>query len=280
MTSITLVGAGGKMGCRLMDNLKNSDYDMRYVEISERGIENIAQRGLTITPLPEAVTDADVIILAVPDRGLGNVAAEVIPRIKNGAMVMLLDPAAAYAGELPQRGDISYFVTHPCHPPVFNEEIGEARRDFFGGILARQPIVCAIMQGSTSDYEKGERIAKAMFAPVTRAHHITVEQMAILEPAMAETVTAACITIIREAMQEAINRGVPSEAARDFILGHVNIPLAIVFGEIESPFSDGAKLIIEYGKEHIFQPDWKRVFEPESVREQVRTIVNGVSAER
>lgn len=280
MTSITLVGAGGKMGCRLMDNLKNSEYDMRYVEISERGIENISQRGFTITPMPEAVRDADVIILAVPDRGLGKVAAEVIPQIKNGSLVMLLDPAAAYAGELPLRADISYFVTHPCHPPVFNEEIGEARRDFFGGILASQPIVCAIMQGSESDYKQGERIAMAMFAPVTRAHRITVEQMAILEPAMAETVTAACITIIREAMQEAINRGVPSEAARDFILGHINIPLAIVFGQIESPFSDGAKLIIEYGKEHIFQPDWKRVFEPESVREQVRTIVKGVSAER
>jgi hypothetical protein len=104
---------------------------------------------------------------------------------------------------------------------------------------------------------------------------VTVEQMAILEPAMAETVTACCITIIREAMDEAIARGVPPEAARDFMLGHVNIPLAIVFGEVSSPFSDGAKLIIEHGRKMIFREDWKRVFEPENVREQVRAIVNG-----
>ena len=92
---------------------------------------------------------------------------------------------------------------------------------------------------------------------------------------MAETVTACCLTVIREAMDEAIRRGVPPEAARDFLLGHVNIPLAIIFGEISSPFSDGAKLIIEYGKRRIFRPDWKGVFEPDSVKEQVKTIVSG-----
>jgi hypothetical protein len=92
---------------------------------------------------------------------------------------------------------------------------------------------------------------------------------------MAETVTACCATVIREAMDEAVRRGVPEEAARDFMLGHVNIPLAIVFGEISSPFSDGAKLIIEHGKHLLFKPDWKRVFEPESVKEQVEAIVRG-----
>ena len=59
------------------------------------------------------------------------------------------------------------------------------------------------------------------------------------------------------------------------MMGHVNIPLAIVFGEAGNPFSDGAKLIIEYGRQRVLQPDWKKVFEPESVREQVRTIVSG-----
>ena len=30
-----------------------------------------------------------------------------------------------------------------------------------------------------------------------------------------------CITVIREAMEEAVRRGVPREAATDFLLGHV-----------------------------------------------------------
>jgi hypothetical protein len=142
-------------------------------------------------------------------------------------------------------------------------------------VKARQNIVCALMQGGEADYRRGEAVARAMFAPVMRAHRITVEQMAILEPAMAETVAACCATVIREAMDEAIRRGVPAEAARDFMLGHVNIPLAIVFGEIGTTFSDGAKLIIDLGKRLIFRPDWKKVFEPESIREQVRAIVRG-----
>ena len=50
----------------------------------------------------------------------------------------------------------------------------------------------------------------------------------------------------------------------------------IVFGEVSSPFSDGAKLIIDYGKKRLFRDDWKRVFEPESVQEQVKAIVEGV----
>lgn len=274
--TIALFGAGGKMGCRLTDNLKDHpDYRVLYVETAEAGIAQLARRGLQPTPEDDALRHADVVILALPDRILGKVAHEVVPKMKPGSMYMTLDPAAAYAGELPDRPEVSAFVTHPCHPPLWNDEEGEARRDFFGGVLAKQAIVCALMKGSEEDYELGHRIARDMFAPVTRSHRVTVEQMAILEPAMAETVTAMCCSVIKEALDEAIARGVPPEAARDFMMGHVNIPLAIVFGEAGNPFSDGAKLIIEYGRQRVLQPDWKKVFEPESVREQVRTIVSG-----
>jgi hypothetical protein len=277
MTTIALFGAGGKMGCRLTDNLRNhSEYQMLYVEVSPHAQENVTGRGLSVTPQAEALAQADVVILALPDRVLGKVAHEIVPHIKPGAMVMMLDPAAPYAGEMPERADISYFVTHPCHPTVFNyDATPEERRDFFGGVKAPQAIVCALMQGPDDDYTRGEAIAKAMYAPITRSHRVTVEQMAILEPTMAETVSCCCITIIKEAMDEAIARGVPPEAARDFLMGHINIPLAIVFGEISSPFSDGAKLIIEHGKHYLFKPDWKRIFEPEMVKAQVDAIVKG-----
>ncbi|MBC8134941.1 MAG: semialdehyde dehydrogenase [Fibrella sp.] len=275
-TVVALFGAGGKMGCRLTDNLMaRPEYAMRYVETGEAGTANLLTRGLKPTPETDALSEADIVILALPDRALGTVAHHVVPQIKSGALVMCLDPAAPYAGELPERRDIGYFITHPCHPPVFNDEIGEARKDYFGGVKAKQHIVCALQQGTEAHYKLGEAIARAMYAPVMTSHRITVEQMALLEPAMAETVAACCITIIREAMDEVVKRGVPEAAARDFLLGHVNIPLAIVFGEVSSPFSDGAKLIIEHGKHLLFKPDWKQVFEPESVKEQVKAIVSG-----
>lgn len=68
--------------------------------------------------------------------------------MKSGAMVMTLDPAVARAGRLFLRNDVAYFIAHPSHPSVFNwEATPEARSDYFGGTMARQTIVCALMQG-------------------------------------------------------------------------------------------------------------------------------------
>jgi hypothetical protein len=255
--------------------MRHPEYDMRYIETGDSGIERLAQRGLAPSVLEESLPVADIVILALPDTALGTVSHRLVPAMKPGAILITLDPAAAHAGVLARRDDIVLFVAHPCHPPLWNDEVGEARRDFFGGVLAKQNAVCAIENGSDEDYDRAEALVRAMYAPIIRTHRITVEQMAILEPAMAETVTAMLCTVIKEAMEEAIARGVPPEAAHDFLMGHVNIPLAIVFGVAGNPFSDGAKLIIEYGRERILQPDWKKVFEPESVKEQVTAIVNG-----
>jgi len=276
-TTIALFGAGGKMGCRLTDNLLKSTYRLLPVEVSEGGLSRLSQRCLTSIAQDQAVSEADIVILALPDTALGSISHELVPKMKSGAMLMVLDPAAAHARVLAEREDMPLFVTHPCHPPLWNNEQGAAREDFFGGIAAKQNIVCAIERGSDAQYRRGEDLARTMYAPVERAHRITVEQMAILEPAMAETVAAMCCTIIFEAYQEAIHRGVPAEAAHDFIMGHVNIPLGIVFGVAGNPFSDGARLIINYGRNRIINPDWKSVFEPDSVLEQVNAIVSGTA---
>ncbi len=45
MTKVALVGAGGKMGVRLTDNLKNSNFQMSYLEVSREGIERVKAEG-------------------------------------------------------------------------------------------------------------------------------------------------------------------------------------------------------------------------------------------
>lgn len=273
MTTIALLGAGGKMGCRITDNLKDSAYQMHYVEISPTGIENLRQRGLTTTPAAEALAQADAVILAVPDNLIERISADAIPQMKSGALVICLDPAAPLAGKVKHRDDLSYFVTHPCHPSVFSYDVTpEQRRDFFGGIKAPQPIVSALMHGNDEDFARGEAIARQMYGPVTRAHRVTVEQMAILEPALSETTSQTCLQVVREAMDEAIRRGVPHDAARDFILGHINIQLAIFWGELNIQFSDGAKKAMQRARSQIIQPDWKKVFEPENIRASLEEI--------
>ena len=275
MMTLTLLGAGGKMGCRITDHLRNHPgYRILCVETGTRGLDALSQRGVGPTPRDEALAAADAVILALPDRVLGEVAGEVVPHLKPGCLVITLDPAVAHAGRLPARADISYFVTHPCHPDVFDHfETSAERDDFFGGVHARQAIVCALMQGPEGAYATGEQIARDIYAPVTRAHRVTVEQMAILEPTMAETCGIALVMALREALDEAVRRGVPRAAAEDFLYGHIKVELGIAFGKAPFPFSDGARLIAEYGRHRLFRPDWKQVFEPESVREQVERIV-------
>lgn len=276
MTTIALFGAGGKMGCRITSRMKGSEYDMRYIEVSEAGQGRLRDLGVSVTPQDEALREADVAILAVPDAVIGKVAPQIVPALKPGAMVICLDPAAPVAGQLPPRHDIAYFIVHPCHPPVFNDETElEAKQDYFGAIKAKQNVVCALVQGSEDDYASGVRIARLMFAPVMNAHRVTAEQMAILEPALSETLCGTVLTILREGLDEAVRRGVPAQAARDFLMGHINVELAIVFGEVSSPFSDGALKAIERARGEIFQPDWKKIFEPDNVRDSVRAIVEG-----
>src|SRR5688572_2156079 len=143
--TIALFGAGGKMGCRITDNLKSSTHTLLYVEVNPAGIERLKSRGLAVTPQDQAVGQADVAILALPDALIGKVAPDIVPGLKPGAMVICLDPAAPHGGELPAREDIAYFITHPCHPPVIHDEtVPEAQMDFFGAIKAKQHIVCAL----------------------------------------------------------------------------------------------------------------------------------------
>ena len=273
MTTITLMGAGGKIGGRITDKLNISPHRVHYVEVSPSGLANLAKRGVSATPQDEALAESDVVILAVPDRLIESISAEVVPKLRPGTMVMCLDPAAPCAGRIAMREDLAYFVAHPCHPPVFRDETDpEAQRDYFGGIKAKQNVVCALMKGTESDYARGEALVRDMFAPVMKTHRITVEQMAILEPALSETTSQTCLQVVREALDEAVARGVPGEAARDFLLGHIMIQLAIFFGEVDAQFSDGAKKAMERARSQIFQPDWKRVFEPESIRECLDAI--------
>ncbi len=281
MSTIALFGAAGKVGTRITRALKDDpEYRLLYVEAGEAELTRLRERGLAPTSPQDAVREADVVILSIPDVLIGPVAADVVPSLKSGTLVVCLDPAAPHGGELPEREDIAYFIVHPCHPPVVNDEVDpEARLDFWGG-KAKQNIVCALMQGNEGDYLKGERIARKMFAPVMNAYRVTVEQMAILEPALAETVVLTCQFVIKEAIDEAVRCGVPAQVARDFVLGHMNVNIGILFGYIDAQLSDGAKLAVERGKKSLFQPDWKQVFEPESVMEQVRAIVEGRAAAR
>ncbi len=271
---IALIGAGGKMGCRLTDNfLKCPDYLLNYLEISERGIQNLKERNVSISTEEKAVPDADVVILAVPDTMIGKISERIIPQMKAGALVMTLDPAAPIDGVIQHRDDLGYVIAHPCHPSVFNWEPTEKEfRDFYGGITAKQSIVIALMSGTEDHYKTGEKVAQDMYGPIKNTYRITLEQMAILEPAMVETLAQTCMEVVKEGFDRIVELGVPADAARDFVLGHLRIQIAVLFKEVNGSFSDAAYKISKRAKPILFKENWRKIFEMDDIREQVRDI--------
>ncbi|MGX7000516.1 phosphogluconate dehydrogenase C-terminal domain-containing protein [Caballeronia sp. KNU42] len=271
---IALFGAGGKMGVRLSSNLLKSDYRVAHVEPGAAGQKRLKDElDIECVSADAALDGADVVILAVPDTLIGKLSHELSPKLKPGTMVMTLDAAAPFAGHLPDRPDLTYFVAHPCHPLIFNDETdSKARRDFFGGAYAKQSITSALMQGPDEAFDLGEAVAKVIYQPILRSYRLTVDQMAILEPGLSETVCATLLYVMREAMDETVKRGVPEQAARDFLLGHMNILGAVIFNEIPGAFSDACNKAIEFGKPRLMRDDWKNVFDRDEIAESIRRI--------
>ena len=278
MTRIALLGAGGKMGMRLSKNLMGSRFTVDHVEVSVPARAKLRDLvGVDVVEQSHAIATADVVILAVPDRLIGKIAHQIIADLRPGTALIVLDAAAPWAGEMPERADVTYFCTHPCHPPLFgNETELAAQTDYFGGIHAKQGIVCALIQGPEEHYSLCEEIARTIYAPVVRSHRCTIEHIAILEPALSETIGATFAMALREATDAAVGRGVPRAAAMDFMLGHLNIELAIAFGTFpDGKFSDGALHAIKQARPRIFRDGWlEDIFQPAAIRQSVKDICN------
>lgn len=278
MIKIAILGAGGKMGYRISKNLKDeSDYKVAHVEVSEAGILRLRELGISVVPQEKAIPDADIVILAVPDVLIGKITHDIVPLMKSESMLFGLDPAAAYAEVMPIRKDISYFVAHPSHPPVFHDETDPvAQKDYFGGI-AKQSAVCALYHGKESEYEKGEILTRKIYAPVKKTYRISIEQMAILEPALVETFSSTLMGALKKGFDKAVEMGVPYDAALDFLMGHVRVQLAVLFGYADFRFSDGAIMAMEQAKSLIFKDHWKeKIFTIESIKKSVKAITDSI----
>jgi D-apionate oxidoisomerase len=260
--TIAVVGAGGKMGMRVSNNLATSEHTVYYSENSPAGQERTRGAGRTVTDTATAVAGADVVILAVPDIALAPVSAEVVPQMLPGSVVLTLDPAAAYANLLHHRNDLEYAVAHPCHPSVFLQRRTEAElNDTFGGIAAPQEVVAALESDNLGKRAVAEEVIRLMYAPVVDVHWVTVKQLAYLEPTLVETVACMVGDLLREALHETVHTvGVPEPAARAMLLGHVQVALANTL-KGDNPFSDACLIAMDYGREKIIKDDWRSIFD-------------------
>ncbi|MDW4499922.1 phosphogluconate dehydrogenase C-terminal domain-containing protein [Sulfitobacter sp. D35] len=273
---IAILGAGGKMGFRITKKIFDAGYDLTAIEIGEDGRARLREASIPVSEGDSWKAEADVIVLALPDSVIGKVATDLVPRLRPGAMVLILDAAAPYAGVLPEREDVTYFIGHPCHPPLYNDETEwDARRDYHGGV-AEQAIVCALMQGPEEHYDLGREICEAMWSPVIRTHRVTLEQLAILEPGLSEMVAMPFIDVMVEAVDECAEKyGIDRQAAFDFMIGHLNVEIAMWFGFAPKVPSDAALRLMRFAKSVVVKDTWRDALDPGKVREASELIVKG-----
>ncbi|MFZ3566088.1 phosphogluconate dehydrogenase C-terminal domain-containing protein [Streptomyces sp. BH097] len=260
--TVAVIGAAGKMGQRVSNNLVESDFTVLFSENSPKGQELIRSLGRDLTDSETAAQVADVLILAVPDIVLGKVSEQLVPLLKPGAVVLTLDPAAAYAGLLHPRADVHYVCAHPCHPSVFLQRRTQAELDdTFGGIAAPQEVVAAYEGGDEDKQQLAESVIRVMYAPVVDVHWVTVKQLAVLEPTLVETIACMVGALLNEALHETVHTvGVPEKAARAMLLGHTQVALANTL-KGDNPFSDACLIAMDYGRDSIVKDDWKKVFD-------------------
>ncbi|MCO6049677.1 NAD(P)-binding domain-containing protein [Mesorhizobium sp. RP14(2022)] len=278
--SVAVLGSGGKMGFRVTRKLAEAGYDLRAVEIGDAGRARLKEAGIEAVGMAEGIQGADVLVLALPDNVIGQVVRELAPNLKAGTMLVILDAAAPYAEDLPKdRPDLTYFIGHPCHPPLFNDETEwDARRDYHGGI-ARQSIVCALMQGPEEHYALGEEICRAMWSPIINAYRVSTEQLAILEPGLSEMIAMPFVDTMVEAVEECATKyGIQREAALDFLIGHLNVEIAMWFGFSPKVPSDAALRLMRFAKNKVVKEDWRTALEPATVKEAAELIVYGKGA--
>jgi D-apionate oxidoisomerase len=278
---IAVIGAGGKMGMRVSNNLVKTGHTVFYSENSPAGQERVTAAGRELTDTSTAVQGADIVVLAVPDLALGPVTAEVVPQMKSGSIVLTLDPAAAYAGLLATRDDVIQAVAHPCHPSIFLQRTTpEEYADTFGGIAAPQDAIAAIESDDEAKKAVVEATVRAIYAPVIDVHWVTVKQLAQLEPTLVETIACMIGALLNEALQEAVNTmGVPEEAARSILYGHTQVALANGLRG-DNPFSDACLIAMDYGKSNIIKEDWKKVFRDDELDKNLAAMLHLDKIER
>jgi D-apionate oxidoisomerase len=273
--TIAVIGAGGKMGMRVSNNLVKTDHTVFYSENSPAGQQRTTDAGRTLTDTSVAVAGADVVVLAVPDLALGAVSAEVVPQMKKGAIILTLDPAAAYAGLLTTSPDVIQAVAHPCHPSIFlQRQTPEEWADTFGGIAAPQDAIAAVESDDADDAARVEAVVRAIYAPIIDVHFVTIKQLAQLEPTLVETVACMIGALLNEALEETVKTmGVPRAAAQSILYGHTQVALANGLRG-DNPFSDACLIAMDYGRSSIIKDDWKKIFTDEELDKNLAAMLH------
>jgi len=72
--------------------------------------------------------------------------------------------------------------------------------------------------------------------------------------------------------------GIPRGAAMDFLIGHLNVEIAMWFGFSPKVPSDAALRLMRFAKGVVVREDWREALAPPKVKEAAELIVYGRGA--
>jgi hypothetical protein len=275
---VSVIGAGGKMGTRTSNNLKNAEQEIELwlCETSQKGIESVEARGLSVSLAEDVVPKSDIVVLAVPDTLIQKVSEDIVKMMAPGSALIILDPAAAVAHELTLRDDCTFAIAHPCHPSYFlDQDTYEARHDYFGGMGAKQDIVVGMIQGTDKRFSQCRRVSELMFSPVETSFVMGIRDIAFLEPTLVELLGATCLHAMAETVDMAEKRGIDRNAAISFLTGHVYNLTANFLGLLgKTPVSDACMVAIDLGNRLVLREDWRRIWDDEVLDKVIMTMLH------
>ena len=276
--NVCIIGAGGTMGYKTARNiLKHKDkYALNVCEIDPEAIARLKSEGYNVLNAEEAVPIADIVVPAINDSNLKSVAPQLLKMMKSGASMIVLDPAAVVAGEIPVREDCTLVIAHPCHPSAFrDQDTPEARADKYGGDGGKMDIVMAKVSGSDENFELCRKLAMTMMEPVVKSFVMTPEQMAFLEPTLVEILGATCLSAMAETLEEAVRRGIDRDAVTSFLCGHLqNVAFTFIGLLGDTQVSDACKVAVDIGKRLVLRDDWKRIWDDDVLHNVILTMLH------
>ncbi|WP_432511540.1 phosphogluconate dehydrogenase C-terminal domain-containing protein, partial [Kineococcus sp. SYSU DK001] len=86
--------------------------------------------------------------------------------------------------------------------------------------------------------------------------------------------------LLKDALHETVHTaGVPEEAAKAMLFGHVQIALTNTLRG-SNPFSDACLIAMDYGRESIVKDDWKKIFRDDELDRVITKMLKLEKIER
>jgi len=201
---VAILGFGSQGHAHAL-NLKDSGVDVVVgLRPTSKRFEEARARGLAVKPIPEAVAEADVVMVLLPDEVQAQVYREEIePNLKEGAALAFAHGFNIHFGQIKPRPDLDVWMVAPKGPGHLVRSEFEAGRGVPALVAIHQDKSGAALPTALA-YAKGIGATRAGVIPTTFAEETETDlfgEQAVLCGGLTRLITAGFETLIEAGYQ-------------------------------------------------------------------------------